>query len=176
MGHLASGRFPPWPLYALGPADGDSIVVEGEKTAEAAAKQFPNHRVVTSACGSGQSGKSDWLSLKGRNVFISPDNDGPGREYALKVAGHAVVVGAASVAVIDNTGLGWGDGDDLADHTVDDGYLNGAVAIEHYADASERERGVVEAAALLSIGDYDRAKRRLAKSIQRRRPCIRCIG
>lgn len=156
---------PPWPLYGQGPADGDVLVVEGEKTADAAATMFPSHRVVTSASGCGQSGKSDWSSLKGRNVIISPDNDAPGRQYALAVAGHAAAVDASSIVVINNRELGWGDGDDLADHVVGESYLGNAIPIEQYADASEREDGVVEAAAQLGIGDYERSKERLAKSI-----------
>ena len=79
------------------------LVVEGEKTVEAATKLFPNHLVVTSACGSSQSDKSDWSVLKDRNVIISPDNDAPGRKYALRVAGQAAAVGAATVVVIDNS-------------------------------------------------------------------------
>ena len=118
---------PPWPPYSHGPADGDVLVVEGEKTADAAATMFPNHRVVTSASGSGQSGKSDWSSLKGRNVIISPDNDAPGRQYALAVAGHAAANGAASIEIIDNSVIGWSTGDDLADHRVDENYLATAI-------------------------------------------------
>ena len=108
---------PPWPLYARGPAEGDILVVEGEKTADAAATMFPNHRVVTSACGSCQSGKSDWSLLKSRKVTISPDNDVPGRQYALAVAGHAAANGAAGIEIIDNSVIGWSAGDDLADHS-----------------------------------------------------------
>lgn len=156
---------PPWPLYTYGPADGDVLVVEGEKTAEAAAKQFPNLRVVTSASGSGQAGKSDWSCLKGRNVVISPDNDAPGRGYALSVAGHAAVVGAASIKIVDNSELGWAEGHDLADHTVEAGYLERAINVEDYVDAAEREPGVVAAAAQLGVGDYDRSKERLAKGL-----------
>ena len=155
----------PWPLYGQGPADGDVLVVEGEKTADAAATMFPNHRVVTSACGSSQSGKSDWSSLKCRNVIISPDNDAPGRQYALAVAGHAAANGAASIEIIDNSVMGWSTGDDLADHVVDEAYLGSAIPIEQYADASEREPGIVEAAAQLGIGDYERSKERLAATI-----------
>ena len=155
----------PWPLYSQGPTDGDMLVVEGEKTAEAAAKQFPNLRVVSSASGSGQSGKSDWSCLKSRNIIISPDNDAAGRGYALSVAGQAAAVGATSIKVIDNSKLSWGDGDDLADHTVDADYLSLAIDVEDYADAAAREPGVVAGAAQLGIGDYDRAKVRLAKSL-----------
>ncbi len=155
----------PWPLYTCGTTDGDVLVVEGEKTAEAAANQFPNLGVVTSASGSGQAGKSDWSCLKGRNVVISPDNDAPGRGYALSVAGHAAAVGAADIKVIDNSRRGWGDGDDLADHTVEADYLGLAINVEDYAEAAEREPGVVAAAAQLGIGDYDRARERLAQSL-----------
>jgi hypothetical protein len=155
----------PWPLYTRGPADADVLVVEGEKTANAAAVQFPHLRVVTSASGAVQAGKSDWSSLKGRNVIISPDNDGAGRGYALAVAGQALAVGAASIKVVDNSRLDWVEGDDLADHEVGVDYLNLAVDVEKYAQAAEREPGIVAAAAQLSIGDYDRAKDRLADSL-----------
>jgi hypothetical protein len=155
----------PWPLYARGPATNDVLVVEGEKTADAAAAQFPHLRVVTSASGSGQAGRSDWSLLKGKNVIISPDNDAAGRGYALSVAGQAEVVGAITVKVVDNSTLGWAAGDDLADHTVAPEYLDQAVDVKEYAEASEREPGIVAAAAQLGIGDYDRAKDRLASSL-----------
>jgi putative DNA primase/helicase len=83
----------------------------------------------------------------------------------LSVAGQAAAVGAASVNVIDNNQLGWDEGDDLADHTVDADYLDRAIDVEDYAEPAEREPGVVAAATQLGIGDYDRSKERLAKSL-----------
>lgn len=54
------------------------IVVEGEKTAEAAAKIFKKADVVTWAGGCGSINSGDWELLRGRDVTLWPDNDKPG--------------------------------------------------------------------------------------------------
>ena len=80
----------PRPLYgldrlALRP-DAPVLLVEGEKTADAAAKLFPDHVAVTSSGGSNAAGKADWSPLSGRHVVIWPDHDEPGRRFAADVA------------------------------------------------------------------------------------------
>src|SRR5215207_2503380 len=73
----------PRPLYGLdrlaGIPEAPVLVVEGEKTADAAQHQFNGHVVVTWSGGSKATGKSDWSALSGRHVVIWPDADDPGR-------------------------------------------------------------------------------------------------
>ena len=69
----------PRPLYGLPELAGASrvLVVEGEKCAEAA--RSLGFAATTSAGGSQAAGKSDWSPLAGKEVWILPDNDAPGR-------------------------------------------------------------------------------------------------
>ena len=48
------------------------LVVEGEKAADAAKAIFPDMVAVTSQGGSAASNKSDWSSMRGRNVTVWP--------------------------------------------------------------------------------------------------------
>jgi hypothetical protein len=77
----------PRPLYALPDlaAAARVIVTEGEKAAEAA--RTLGFTATTSAGGSQAPGKTDWRPLAGKEVWILPDNDAPGRKYAGTVAG-----------------------------------------------------------------------------------------
>lgn len=54
------------------------VVVEGEKTAEAAAKILTKADVVTWAGGCGSINSGDWELLSGRDVVLWPDNDSVG--------------------------------------------------------------------------------------------------
>ena len=88
--------------------------MEGEKTAEAAARLFPEYAVVTWAMGSKAVGKTDWRPLAGRNAVLFPDADEPGRKAMVAVRKALERAGASSVAIVDlPSGLppGW----DLAD-------------------------------------------------------------
>ncbi|MCP9787475.1 hypothetical protein KBY99_00575 [Cyanobium sp. Maggiore-St4-Cus] len=72
----------PRPLYGL-PGLGlrpeaPVLVVEGEGTADAAARLFPQHVVLTWANGSKAIGKADWTPLAGRSVTLWPDADAAG--------------------------------------------------------------------------------------------------
>ena len=90
------------------------LVVEGEKTAQAAQPLFPDYVVTTSAGGSGRSDKSDWSPLAGREVTIWPDADYPGVKYARQV--RAILKGLeASVRVVQVEGVGLTEKWDLAD-------------------------------------------------------------
>ena len=51
------------------------LVVEGEKTADAAQKLLPEYNVLTWGGGAGNVGKTNWECLAGREVIIWPDND-----------------------------------------------------------------------------------------------------
>ena len=57
-------------------------MVEGEKTADAAQKIYPDF-VTVSCC---NHKKTDWDILKGRELIIFPDNDKPGKDKATKLA------------------------------------------------------------------------------------------
>jgi putative DNA primase/helicase len=109
---------PPRPLYGLdrlaARPDAIVLVVEGEKTADAAQQHFPNYVALTWPGGSNSASKADWSVLAGRRVVIWPDADGPGRKAAAESAKLVTAAGAASVAeVVVPDGLP--DGWDLAD-------------------------------------------------------------
>ncbi len=77
------------PLYnlselALRP-DSPVLIVEGEKTADAAKQLFPDFVVVTSSGGAKSANKSDWSVLQGRDIVIAPDNDEAGISYTKKI-------------------------------------------------------------------------------------------
>ncbi len=112
----------PRPLFALDRLalrpDAPVLLVEGEKTADAAAALFPEHVAVTSPNGSDAAGQADWSPLAGRDVVIWPDNDEPGRSFAADVAKMAREAGAVSVRVVVVPDA-WPDGWDLADALPD---------------------------------------------------------
>jgi len=108
----------PRPLYGLerlrARMEAPVLLVEGEKTADAAQELFPDLAVVTSPGGSNAAGKVDWSPLKGRAVTIWPDADGAGAKYAQQAAALLMEAGAGSVNLVElPAGLpqGW----DLAD-------------------------------------------------------------
>ncbi|GBR28625.1 DNA/RNA helicase [Komagataeibacter oboediens DSM 11826] len=117
--HWKQGR-KPLPLYGLDQLaafpDVPVLLVEGEKTADAAARLFPDYVVMTSQGGSKAAANNDWSPLAGRSVTIWPDNDDAGSGYAdaviaaLEDAGAAVV---RTVAVPDNLPPGWDLADDV---------------------------------------------------------------
>jgi hypothetical protein len=77
----------PRPLYGLPDlATARRVVVcEGEKAADAA--RSLGFVATTSAGGSQAAPKTEWRPLAGKEVWIIPDNDPPGRKYADTVAG-----------------------------------------------------------------------------------------
>jgi hypothetical protein len=76
----------PLPLYGLdrlaARPDAPVLLVEGEKTADAGDSLFPDYVAITSG-GSTSAASADWSPLSGRDVTIWPDNDEPGKKYAL---------------------------------------------------------------------------------------------
>jgi putative DNA primase/helicase len=99
----------PRPLYGLEqfstqPKDARVIIVEGEKTTDAARKIFPKAIVVTSPFGSKSPAKADWSPLRDRSVWVFPDNDEAGTKYARTVAQLALEAGARGVKVLDLKG------------------------------------------------------------------------
>jgi uncharacterized protein (DUF927 family) len=79
----------PHPLYNLlelvSRPNTPVLIVEGEKTVEAAKRLFPDFVVVTSCGGANATKKTDWSTLEGRNIIIAPDNDKAGEDYAQAV-------------------------------------------------------------------------------------------
>ncbi|WP_303193039.1 hypothetical protein [uncultured Desulfovibrio sp.] len=94
----------PRPLYnlpslAAAPGDAPVLLVEGEKTADAAQALFPQYAVLTWSGGANAVGKADWSPLAGCTVTIWPDNDEPGFKAALEIA-SLLKSTAASIRVV----------------------------------------------------------------------------
>lgn len=74
----------PKPIYRVGELDkkpgAPVLIVEGEKTADAAAKLFPDHVVLSWQGGCSSVDRADWSVLAGRSITLWPDNDDPGRK------------------------------------------------------------------------------------------------
>ncbi len=74
------------PLYGLDRLQASPkakvLVVEGEKTADAAQRLLPSLVAITWPGGGKAAGKADWSPLNSREVLIWPDADKPGRETA----------------------------------------------------------------------------------------------
>lgn len=108
----------PRPLYALDQLaarpEAPVLVVEGEKTADAAAARFKDHVAITWSSGSGNAAKNDLSPLTARHLVLWPDNDAPGRAAMRAFAAEAFEVGAASVKIVD-VPPDLGDKWDLAD-------------------------------------------------------------
>ena len=92
------GLPPPWPLYALhrlhaAPPDTPVIVVEGEKTATAAAELCPDLLVTTWLAGAGSIAATDWTPLRDREVIWIPDRDQARGEAAHRMASRIEACG-----------------------------------------------------------------------------------
>lgn len=85
------GKTPPKsrPLYNLPEIierkDAPVMIVEGEKTADAAKLLFPEYVITTSSGGASQAGNTEWHWLNGREIIISPDGGKAGADYAERV-------------------------------------------------------------------------------------------
>jgi hypothetical protein len=126
----------PRPLYGLPDLATASrvVVCEGEKAADAA--RSLGFVATTSAGGSQAAAKTGWRPLAGKEVWVLPDNDAPGRRYADTVAGIlAKLVPAPVVRVVELPDLP--DGGDIVDW------------IDAHGEAAEPEatRGEIEALA-----------------------------
>ncbi|CAP57543.1 DUF927 domain-containing protein [Gluconacetobacter diazotrophicus] len=108
----------PLPLYGLdrlaAQPDASVLLVEGEKTADAAQRLFPDYVVMTSQGGGKAVGNNDWAPLAGREVTIWPDNDKPGLAYADSVVAALREVGARVIKQVQLP-PGLPDGWDVAD-------------------------------------------------------------
>ena len=113
----------PRPLYGLDDlahAEDDKpvLIVEGEKTADAALEIFGSHTVLTWHGGANAVGQTDFQPLMGRDVTIWPDADESGKSAAREIARSLRNVSAASVKIVnlpDALPASW----DLADEVPD---------------------------------------------------------
>jgi hypothetical protein len=120
----------PRPLYQLdrltAEPDKPVIVVEGEKTAHAAQRLFPDYIATTWAGGSASVGQADWSPLKGRVLTLIPDCDVPGRK-AMAWVRENVKVMAAQVSLVDPASKAQSlpEGWDMADALQEDRDVSG---------------------------------------------------
>ena len=98
------------PLYNLqeitARPDVPVMIVEGEKTAEAAKLLFPEYVVTTSCMGSASPRSSNWSALAGRDVIIARDNDLTGSRYAKSLDDILTKQGAKSISGLSPLKLG----------------------------------------------------------------------
>lgn len=99
----------PRPLYNLDKLTANPsapvVILEGEKSADAARCIFPKSVVTTSPGGAQAAAKADWKPLAGRRVLIWPDADAPGSKYAAEVAATLTALGS-EILIIDARALG----------------------------------------------------------------------
>ena len=104
----------PRPLYwARRKAAAPVLIAEGEKSADAAAKLFPDHACVTWPGGTPNVDKADWSALHGRSVTIWPDADDVGRKAAAQLA--PILLGLCCTVRVVNPSEKLPQGWDLAD-------------------------------------------------------------
>lgn len=88
------------PLYGLDRLGSDPLkpvlIVEGEKTADAAQKLLPEFTVVSWMGGTGSVNKVDFSPVVGRNITLWPDNDVPGHQSMSKIAAKLLELHQAS--------------------------------------------------------------------------------
>ncbi len=98
---LSKGFPAPRPLYNLSKLierpNNPVLIVEGEKTADAASLLLPDYVVITSCGGSNASCHTDWSVLKNRDVVISPDHDEAGQNYFKEVKDLCIKAGVNSL-------------------------------------------------------------------------------
>lgn len=83
--HMPNNR-PPYNMLRVARAQ-TIVIVEGEKTVEAAQTRWPDRVFSTWSGGTGAVKQTDWSLLKGKNVILVPDNDQPGIDAMEQIAG-----------------------------------------------------------------------------------------
>ena len=107
----------PRPIYGLPKLrekpDAPVLIVEGEKTADAASVLFPSLACISWVGGTDGITHIDWSPLAGRKVVIWPDNDEPGSKAAKWIGEHLATLGCVVRYVTPPAGTpkGW----DVAD-------------------------------------------------------------
>lgn len=100
-------------IYPLKPV----LIVEGEKTADSAAKLLPEYNVISWMGGAAGVSTANWQNLKSKEVVIWPDNDNAGRGAAKVIAERIDAANGFSgmARVIDTKALFLPEKWDLAD-------------------------------------------------------------
>ena len=115
MGKPPKGKPPLYHLDQLVARPGAPVLIcEGEKSADAAQKLFPDHVCTASPFGAGSAGEADWSGIKGHPATLWRDADEPGLTYERDVPKLAYAAGAISVRSVQipaDFPVGW----DLAD-------------------------------------------------------------
>lgn len=93
------------------------LIVEGEKTCDAAKKLFPEFVCTTWQGGSNAVDKTNWLPLRDRKVIIWRDNDEPGFKAMMAIKGILQPITAHQVRAVNmsNGRIEFPKGWDLAD-------------------------------------------------------------
>lgn len=112
----------PRPIYNVtdlsGRANAPVMIVEGEKCAEAVRILAPQYVPIAWAGGAAAWRKTDWQSLRGRQVVLWPDADKPGAKTMWEL-GHALLRVCESVKIIipddDRLPEGWDAADAVRD-------------------------------------------------------------
>lgn len=119
------------PLYRLTVVANENslpvIVCEGEKKADALHKILPglSYWVTSPPQGAQSPNKANWEPVKGRPVFIFPDNDEPGFNFAQKVSALCLEAKAATVAIVTPFyGKEPNDSRDIGDYLEECGSVN----------------------------------------------------
>jgi len=122
----------PRPLYGLdrlaARPEAPVLVVEGEKSADAAQALFPDLVAVTWPGGSNAVRHADWSPLTGREIVLWPDADAPGRKAMGEIAAMLLRSGAAVriVPLPDDLPEGWDLADDIPEGLDMKGLLDSA--------------------------------------------------
>lgn len=99
--HFAAPR----PLYGLdrlaARPTAQVLIVEGERTADAAQRLFPGMVAITWAGGAQAHKLADWSVLAGRKVVLCPDNDAAGRQAMSRLAVMLWEAGVIEIKGID---------------------------------------------------------------------------
>jgi len=106
----------PYGAEALKDSAKTILIVEGEKTAEAAKRIFPDLIVLSWVGGSGSVHLTDWTVLMRREVILWPDNDKPGLKCMAKLKSILDAAGVDLVRVVSlppDTPKSWDLADDL---------------------------------------------------------------
>jgi hypothetical protein len=78
------------------------VIVEGEKTADAVVKVFPQSVVLTWSGGANAVDKTDWSAMDGReHALLVPDADEPGSKAMLRVAHILARRGIPNIKIVE---------------------------------------------------------------------------
>lgn len=137
--------------------DAPVLLVEGEKTTDAAQLIFGDNYLVITWPGGGKAAKYvDWVGLKGRDVVIWPDADEPGEKAAVQIAEILIREGARSVKKVDLP-KGLPEGWDLADEIPVNVGLDPIYLVRTAREYEEQSKDIVEEFnqhfALVLVGD-----------------------